>query len=203
MVLSELLLMVMLWFVVRAGGCQRNARHNTSSKLPSLGVFGRAYVVFSVVVVATGSMAWGCWWALGCWFEMPLILGGLFATRFALWIGSTAVVCALLEQAGELPEGTTSSSFESTSSGGGIWAHVLGWTVAEPCASFGRVLMEPSPFSSLWKCKVRTNTDADNNTHLEAHPKGSGTMVSGRSASNVAGKSRLVDRGASGARSVV
>jgi hypothetical protein len=126
---------------------------------------------------------------------MPLLVGGLFATRFALWIGSTAVVCAVLEQAGELPAGK--SSVEST---GGIWARVLGRTVAEPCASLGRVLTEPSLVSSLWRCKVHTDTD---NTNLEAPPKGSGKTVSGRSASNVAGKSRLVDRGGSGARGVV
>lgn len=189
MVLSELLLLVVLSLVVRAAtGVGAASGH----PLARVGSLGRAYLAFVVVAVATDAMTLGGWWAVAVfaadrgWLVTALVVG-----RFALWVSSAAVICHVLEVSGELERQ------------GGVWSHTLGWSVAEPYASLGRVLVRKAPRGpaagrpSSTTASSTTNPSVSSATTTSSVPKpsssqGAGDKVSGRSSSNLAGKSRLV-----------
>jgi len=166
---------------------------------------GRAYVTFAVVAFVTDAMTLGGWWAtFFIWETTPSFVTLLVATRFALWIHSAAAVCHALEVANELQIGSGSSSINDSNAGdgdGGIWSHVLGWSVAEPLASLGRAVIE-----AHWNARFFAAATAATEAVPKPQQGDSGAttgMVSGRSASNVAGKSRLVDRSVVSARNMV
>jgi hypothetical protein len=213
MVLSELLLLLLFSLFVRAvSGNTSNmstSNHNNGRVHPlaSVGVLGRAYVAFVVVAFVTDSMALGGWCASFCFCETtPFFVSLLAVTRFALWILSAATVCHTLEAANELQVGSNnisgnisgSVSDGSNAGDGGIWAHVLGWSVAEPFASFGKALAE-----AHWETGPAVTAATVAGPKPRQGGSGSTGMVSGRSASNVAGKSRLVDRSVVSARNLV
>ena len=198
---GELLLLVMLALLVRAvdgaaapgGGGGGHRRH----PLADSGLLGRAYVALVPVAIATDAMGVGGWWAAsvfsaGGW-RIPLLL---LATRCLLWASSAAVTCFLLGCSGGLERPSSSSS------GGGIWGHVLGRSVAEPGAALGRALVRTVfPRASGAAISTTTTTTAAAAATGSVVPEASTTAStsssqggkgSGRSASNLAGKSRLV-----------
>jgi len=188
MVLSELLLVLVYYLFVRSVTIGDSNKNDKVHPLASLGVLGRAYVTFAVVSIVTDSMAIGGWRAMLRFWETPLFATLLLSTRLPLWVISMAAVCHTLESANEFQNGNASDSVD-----GGIWRNVLGWTIAEPCLFLGKYLA---------KTKWNNNSHVIATTTLISKQETQG-MPPGRSISNVAGKSRLVDRGNAGSRSMV
>jgi len=182
LVLSELLLLSLYSLFVRA----TNGNHvfrDRNHPLASIGVLGRAYVAFAVVAVVTDSMSLGGWWAtMMSATQMPVYLWFLLGSRFVFWIASSSIVCLWLESSNELQP-------QSSDESGGIWTHTFGWSIVDPCLSLGKVLVDGS-----WR-KTANWQSASSSSQPEP--------TSGRSTSNLAGKSRLVDRSNTGARNIV
>lgn len=192
MVLSELLLVLVYSLFVRSITIGVSNKNDNIHPLACLGVLGRAYVTFAVVSIVTDSMAMGGWWAMLRFWETPIFVTVLLATRLPLWMISMAAICHTLESANELQiqlgGGNASDSVD-----GGIWTNVLGWTVAEPCLFLGKYLAK-----TKWNNYSHTLVT----TQMVSKQESQG-MTPGRSISNVAGKSRLVDRGNTTSRSIV
>lgn len=200
-VLSEVLLLVIFSLFVKATtrGSGRISSNAKLHPLASFGVLGRAHFTFCLVAFVTDSMALGGWWAMLPVWETPIFVWILWGTRFALWIMSCAGVCNALEFANELQLSSCNTNTNSTSAdgsdsrngigpGAGIWSLWLGWTAAEPCAFLGELILTKSNQAISF---TTTPTAVANAPTVVS-------KSSGRSSSNLAGKSRLVDRGSSG-----
>jgi len=194
MVLSELLLLMVYSLFVRAAiNCGSN-KNDRIHPLACLGVVGRAYVTFVVVAIVTDSMAIGGWRAMLRYQETSVFVIILVAARLYLWILSMTAVCYVMESNNELQTHLGNTSDGGSGSGdGGIWTHVLGRTIAEPCLLFGRYLVKT-------KWKNYSNVSSTVALVSKEEPKGA---KAGKSTSNVAGQSRLVDRGNVGNRGIV
>ena len=179
MVLSELLLLFLYVLFVRATAvCSPN---DGVHPLRSVGVVGRAYVAFVVVAVVTDAMTLGGWMATLRWSETSLLALVTVTTRIPLWVLSSSVVCLVLDSTNELQRRD-----------GGIWSHVLGWSVAEPALVLGKTLAK-----GKWRIRH------DSTTARIVPREDAAGATPGRSISNVAGKSRLLDRGTTSNRGVV
>ena len=130
-------------------------------------------MAFAVVAVVTDAMTMGGWLATLRWSEIPWLVLATVATRIPLWVLSSSVVCLVLDSTNELQRRD-----------GGIWSHVLGWSAAEPCLVLGKTLAK-----GKWKFRH------DSTTTTATTSEDSASVTPGRSISNVAGKSRLLDRG--------
>ncbi len=195
MVLSELLLLMVYSLFVRATINGGSNKHDRIHPLACLGVLGRAYVTFVVVAIISDFMAMGGWWAMLSYQETSFFVTLLLVSRLFLWILSMTAICHVLEADNELQTklGGGNNFDVGGSVDGGIWTHVLGWTIAEPCLYLGRYIA---------KTKWKNNINASSNIVLvpKEEPK---EANAGKSTSNVAGKSRLVDRGNIGNRGMV
>ncbi len=181
MVLSELLLILVYVLFVRAVAASSGSPDERDHPLCILGVVGRAYIAFAVVAVVTDAMSIGGWLATLRWGETPWLVSVIVATRIPLWVISSSTVCLLLEFADELQVRD-----------GGIWSHVLGWSVADPCLVLGKFLDQ-----AKWRVRHPSTT-----TRIVPR-QDSEEVTPGRTISNVAGKSRLLDRGTTSNRGVV
>jgi hypothetical protein len=132
-VVSELLILfIWIWFV---GVIKNGTKQSDHSKAVQIGgVIGRGYTVILLVVCITDAMTLGGWLATCVLWQVPnsswLILMVLWAARFVLWGLSLCVTCHVLYAMDELQTDQ------------GIWFHLLGWSVIEPCCPVGQALLE-------------------------------------------------------------
>eukprot|EP00536_Pseudo-nitzschia_multiseries_P016183 jgi/Psemu1/45246/gm1.45246_g len=135
-VVSELLLVLLFSLLVRARAGSGDGHdydhgndHDHDNPFASVGILGRAYVAFALVALATDSMTLGGWWATGTGPRFWSVGSLLVVLRVALWVLSVGAACHVL-----LDRRSASSTGNNS---GGIWTHVLGRSVLDPCASLG------------------------------------------------------------------
>jgi hypothetical protein len=126
-IISELLVLI-IWtaiiYVVKGGMKEED------DYWLSIGMLGRGLVVIILTIAVTDAMTLGGWLISRILWQLSAFLLVLWITRLLIFGVSICLICHILSGTCDLQNGQ------------GIWNHVIGWLVVQPCRPVGKTLSE-------------------------------------------------------------